>query len=181
MATKVNTKDVAGNIDFSAKAEPSLVGTDVNMTSWAFSQYVAKAFNWIKEQLGLKVNTSQKIEYTKSDTQEASGVTKDIPAFLSSYAGNIAELFSQLSTLGLVGTWSSDTVTLAFTYSDTQTFYGTTISGHGIPSPKFVSVSLASTGEKIHVTTTIDTDGSVIISSLTNFDINNPLKVIILG
>ena len=60
MATKVNIKDIQGKVDFSQSAEPTL-NTEQKNTAFGFFDYISKAINWLKTQLGDKANEKQDV------------------------------------------------------------------------------------------------------------------------
>lgn len=170
MATKVNLKDIQGKVDFSQSAEPTL-NTEQTNTGFGFFDYVIKAINWIKTKLGDKADDTQAIDYTATSTQLTNEQSHLINVILNTYGGNIAQLFSDLSELGVKQS-----------YQVTQVEGATGIipkSTHGVLYPKMVE--FYENGDKISVDLSISSSGDVTWTSSKNFVSTDNFKIIIIG
>ena len=170
MATKVNIKDIQGKVDFSQSAEPTL-NTEQKNTAFGFLDYFSKAMNWLKTQLGYKANESRSVDYTATATQLTTPATHTLEDIINAYGGNISQLFTDLSNLGVK-----------------QSYQVTQVEGttgvipkitHGVLYPKMVE--FYENGDKISVDVSISSSGDVTWTSSKNFVSSDNFKIIIIG
>ena len=170
MATKVNIKDVIGKVDFSQSVEPTLNSEQKN-TAFGFFDYFSKAINWLKTQLGDKANESRSVDYTATATQLTTPATHTLEDIINAYGGNISQLFTDLSNLGVK-----------------QSYQVTQVEGttgvipkitHGVLYPKMVE--FYENGDKISVDVSISSSGDVTWTSSKNFVSTDNFKIIIIG
>ena len=175
MATKVNIKDVIGKVDFSQSAEPTLNSEQKN-TAFGFFDYFSKAINWLKTQLGNKANESRSVDYTATSDQLTTPATHTLEDIINAYGGNISQLFTDLSNLGVKQSYEVEQVV------------GTTgvipKSTHGVLFPKMVEFYEKGVGDKIDkisVDVSISSSGDVTWTSSKNFVSTDNFKIIIIG
>lgn len=170
MATKVNIKDIQGKVDFSQSAEPTL-NTEQKNTAFGFFDYFSKAINWLKAQLGNKADESRSVDYTATDEQLTTPATHTLEDIINAYGGNISQLFTDLSELG---------VKQAYQVTQVEGATGTiTKSTHGVLYPKIVE--FYENGDKISVDVSISSSGDVTWTSSKNFVFTDNFKIIIIG
>ncbi len=170
MATKVNIKDVQGKVDFSQSAEPTL-NTEQKNTAFGFFDYIAKAVNWLKTQLGDKANESRSVDYTATATQLTTPETHTLEDIINAYGGNISQLFTDLSNLGVKQSYQVEQVE-----GTTGVIPKIT---HGVLYPKMVE--FYENGDKISVDVSISSSGDVTWTSSKNFISTDNFKIIIIG
>ena len=170
MATKVNIKDIQGKVDFSQSAEPTL-NTEQKDTAFGFFDYVSKAINWLKTQLGDKANESRAVDYTATDEQLTTPEIYTLEDIINAYGGNISQLFADLSELG---------VKQSYQVTQVEGTTGTILkSTHGVLYPKMVE--FYEDGDKISVDVSISSSGDVTWTSSKNFVSTDNFKIIIIG
>ena len=169
MATKVNIKDVQGKVDFSQSAEPTL-NTEQKNTAFGFFDYISKAINWLKTQLGDKANESRSVDYTATSDLLTTPETHTLEDIINAYGGNITKLFSDLEALGIKDkkeypiTGSSGTIL---------------VSTHKITSPSVVA--FYKNGTPIGLDYTIASNGDISWASSVSFLSNSGVKIVIIG
>ena len=170
MATKVNIKDIQGKVDFSQSAEPTL-NTEQKNTAFGFFDYVSKAINWLKTKLGDKANESRSVDYAATSDQLTTPETHTLEDIINAYGGNISQLFTDLSNLGVKQS-----------YQVTQVVGTTGIIPkitHGVLYPKMVEFYEGE--DKISVDLSISSSGDVTWTSSKNFISTDNFKIIIIG
>ncbi len=172
MATKVNIKDIQGKVDFSQSAEPTL-NTEQKNTAFGFFDYVSKAINWLKTQLGDKANENRIVNYTATDEQLTTPEIHTLEDIINAYGGNISQLFADLSELGVKQSYQVTQVEGA-----TGTIPKIT---HGVLYPKMVEFYEGVDGDKISVDVSISSSGDVTWTSSKNFISTDNFKIIIIG
>lgn len=172
MATKVNIKDVIGKVDFSQSAEPTL-NTEQKNTAFGFFDYIAKAINWFKTQLGDKANESRSVDYTATATQLTTPEIHTLEDIINAYGGNISQLFADLSALGVKQSYEVEQVV-----GTTGTIPKST---HGVLYPKMVEFYEGEFGDKISVDVSISSSGDVTWTSSKNFISTDNFRIIIIG
>lgn len=170
MATKVNIKDVQGKVDFSQSAEPTLNSEQKN-TAFGFFDYFSKAINWFKTQLGYKANESRSVDYTATATQLTTPEIHTLEDVINAYGGNISQLFTDLSNLGVKQSYQVTQIEGATGVIPKIT--------HGVLYPKMVE--FYENGDKISVDVSISSLGDVTWTSSKNFVSSDNFKIIIIG
>lgn len=170
MAIKVNIKDVQGKVDFSQSAEPTL-NTEQKNTAFGFFDYFSKAINWLKTQLGNKANESRSVNYEATSDQLTTPETHTLEDIINAYGGNISQLFTDLSNLGVKQSYQVEQVV-----GTTGTILKST---HGVLYPKMVE--FYENGDKISVDVSISSSGDVTWTSSKNFLSTDNFKIIIIG
>ena len=170
MATKVNIKDIQGKVDFSQRAEPTLT-TEQKNTAFGFFDYIAKAINWFKTELGNKANESRSVDYTATSDQLTTPEIHTLEDIINAYGGNISQLFDDLDKLGVKQSYKVEQVV-----GTTGTILKST---HGVLYPKMVE--FYENGDKISVDVSISSSGDVTWTSSKNFISTDNFKIIIIG
>lgn len=170
MATKVNIKDIQGKVDFSQSAEPTL-NTEQKNTAFGFFDYIAKAINWLKTQLGNKANESRSVAYEATSDQLTTPATHTLEDIINAYGGNISQLFDDLDKLGVKQSYKVEQVV-----GTTGTILKST---HKVLYPKMVE--FYEDGDKISVDVSISSLGDVTWTSSKNFLSTDNFKIIIIG
>ena len=170
MATKVNIKDIQGKVDFSQSAEPTLNSEQKN-TAFGFFDYIAKAINWFKTQLGNKANESRSVNYAATSDQLTTPEIHTLEDIINAYGGNISQLFDDLENLGVKQSYEVTQVV-----GTTGTIPKST---HGVLYPKMVE--FYEDGDKISVDVSISSLGDVTWTSSKNFISEDNFKIIIIG
>ena len=170
MATKVNIKDIQGKVDFSQSAEPTL-NTEQKNTAFGFFDYISKAINWLKTKLGDKADESRSVNYTATATQLTTPATHTLEDIINTYGGNISQLFTDLSNLGVKQSYKAEQVV-----GTTGTIPKST---HGVLYPKMVE--FYEDGDKISVDVSISSSGDVTWTSSKNFLSTDNFTIIIIG
>ena len=172
MATKVNIKDVQGKVDFSQSAEPTL-NTEQKNTAFGFFDYIAKAINWFKTELGNKANESRSVDYVATSDQLTTPEIHTLEDIINAYGGNISQLFDDLDKLGVKQSYKVEQVV-----GTTGTIPKST---HKVLNPKMVEFYEGVDGDKISVDVSISSSGDVTWTSSKNFISTDNFKIIIIG